>query len=360
MRLIKLNDYAQSCIRLLPIFIFIFPLLSSASEKDFYGEWDLKMERSTPIQGGVIQKKGRIIIEPSDTGPVAFIDGSLIVSKIDGEKILFQLDYYDGGDAPRFDDFQGIYENGRIHGTYIPETTGVPGEKGPPTPWVAEKTIHRDTSKLEPRPQDLTGYWRVKSRGIKKAHKSLTEAGHTAYEVYEDIDDPINRCVSPGLRRTITGRSASEIYIHNQMMKIDYPTAVGKAQRYVHLDGREYPEKIPVSPMGYSIGHWEGTTLEIETRGLQKNFINSNGSPQSTNARIIERFIPSDDLKSMDIEITLIDPENYLRHITYFSTLARSSEPQMSGNDCDPHAFYRVMDINGQLPEYFSRSGYRP
>ena len=42
--------------------------------------------------------------------------------------------------------------------------------------------------------------------------------------------------------------------------------------RIIYLDGRSFPENIPPTNYGYSIGHWEGDTLVVETRGLNEKF----------------------------------------------------------------------------------------
>ncbi len=38
--------------------------------------------------------------------------------------------------------------------------------------------------------------------------------------------------------------------------------------RRIFLDGRGYPETLPHRAMGYSLGHWEGSTLVVETKML--------------------------------------------------------------------------------------------
>ena len=42
--------------------------------------------------------------------------------------------------------------------------------------------------------------------------------------------------------------------------------------RRIYMDGRPFPEDIDNArlAMGFSVGHWEGSTLVIETRGLKR------------------------------------------------------------------------------------------
>ncbi|HJZ97461.1 MAG TPA: hypothetical protein VKE70_13220, partial [Candidatus Solibacter sp.] len=40
--------------------------------------------------------------------------------------------------------------------------------------------------------------------------------------------------------------------------------------RQIFLDGRTLPEVVNPSFMGYSVGHWEGDTLVVETIGYNE------------------------------------------------------------------------------------------
>ena len=77
--------------------------------------------------------------------------------------------------------------------------------------------------------------------------------------------------------------------------------------RTVYLDGREHPlPDAPRSPMGHSIGHWEGQTLAVDTTHFEAGYIRRNGAPHSDQARLVERF--TRDGEFLLIMITLEDP----------------------------------------------------
>jgi hypothetical protein len=81
--------------------------------------------------------------------------------------------------------------------------------------------------------------------------------------------------------------------------------------RQIFLDGRELPKDPNPSFMGYSVGHWDGDTLVVESTGFnEKTWLDFGGHPHSEALRITER-IRRRDFGHMDIEETLADPKIY-------------------------------------------------
>ncbi len=69
----------------------------------------------------------------------------------------------------------------------------------------------------------------------------------------------------------------------------------GAEYRTIYMDGRKIPEHDPAEYTynGYSVGHWEGDTLVIETRNIMgPNTQISPHIPKSENFWIIERYTP--------------------------------------------------------------------
>ena len=69
--------------------------------------------------------------------------------------------------------------------------------------------------------------------------------------------------------------------------------------RHIYLDGRKLPPQDEPQPWwyGYSVGHWEGDTLVVETNNLRgaedgpsDGWLDVNGSPYSEQAKFTERF----------------------------------------------------------------------
>ncbi|HEY5622374.1 MAG TPA: hypothetical protein VIV14_01350, partial [Gammaproteobacteria bacterium] len=78
--------------------------------------------------------------------------------------------------------------------------------------------------------------------------------------------------------------------------------------RTIHMSSDVDPETQPATPLGYSIGRWEGDTLVVTTTRIDWPNSDRNGVPQSPDAMHIERFTPAPDGQTMAYELTSIDP----------------------------------------------------
>ena len=86
--------------------------------------------------------------------------------------------------------------------------------------------------------------------------------------------DPTYTCLSPGMPRVMTTFVPFEILVTPQMTNILIQHI--HDSRRIFTDGRDWPQKITPSFVGYSIGKWIDTdgdgrydVLEVETRGLK-------------------------------------------------------------------------------------------
>jgi hypothetical protein len=82
--------------------------------------------------------------------------------------------------------------------------------------------------------------------------------------------------------------------------------------RQVFTDGRTLPGNDP-DPWwyGYSIGHWDGDTLVVETTGFRDDlWLDVEGSPLTSTGKVTERF-HRPNFGHLDIDITVEDPKAY-------------------------------------------------
>jgi len=92
---------------------------------------------------------------------------------------------------------------------------------------------------------------------------------------------------------------------------------VGNEHRQIYTDGRDLPKEFSLpSFLGYSVGHWEGDTLVVETAGFNdKTSLDLAGHPHSEALRVIERYHRRD-FGHLDVEMTFDDPPMYTKPFT--------------------------------------------
>ena len=104
-----------------------------------------------------------------------------------------------------------------------------------------------------------------------------------------------------------------------KMLLIEYEANNGL--RHIYMDGRKLPPQGEVQPWwyGYSVGHWDGDTLIVETNNLRgaedsayDGWVDVNGSPYSEQAKFTEKIRrPAYD--HLQIDLTLEDPKAYTK-----------------------------------------------
>lgn len=86
----------------------------------------------------------------------------------------------------------------------------------------------------------------------------------------------------------------------------------GTRYREIFLDGRPLPKDPNPDWMGYSVGHWDGNTLVIETMGFNdRTWLDDDGRPHTEALRLTERLHRSD-FGHMEIIRTYVDPGAFL------------------------------------------------
>jgi hypothetical protein len=68
--------------------------------------------------------------------------------------------------------------------------------------------------------------------------------------------------------------------------------------------------------MGFSRGHFDGSTLVVETDHIAAGYFDHEGVPQSEQIRTVERFMPTEDYSRMDYTLTTTDPVNFTEPFT--------------------------------------------
>jgi hypothetical protein len=87
--------------------------------------------------------------------------------------------------------------------------------------------------------------------------------------------------------------------------------------REIYTDGRSLPDADALPWWyGYSVGHWEGDTLVVQSSHFRDDgWLDVNGSPLTDQATITERFTRVN-FGHMQIDVTIDDPKAYTKPFT--------------------------------------------
>ena len=121
----------------------------------------------------------------------------------------------------------------------------------------------------------------------------LSAAALATFPLDELKDDPgYQHCEPWGMARQLIAPHQLDLRRAGDHLEMHY--GEWDAHRTVHMDGRAVPERTQPSPMGYSVGHYEGGTLVIETSHIRAN-ITQWWSKHSDQLRITERYVRDGD-----------------------------------------------------------------
>jgi hypothetical protein len=138
---------------------------------------------------------------------------------------------------------------------------------------------------------------------------ALTESAKEAVAAFDPVNESTERgCTPKGMPRLMSQPPPMEFVDKGEtilMRMEEYETV-----RTIHMTASASPETQPKTPLGYSVGHWEGTTLVVETSRSNYGYLTASGVPQGANARFVERFTPTSDGSRLDYSLTITDPES--------------------------------------------------
>jgi hypothetical protein len=106
------------------------------------------------------------------------------------------------------------------------------------------------------------------------------------------------------------------------IMEQPYPMEFIKGKEGILLRMEEYdtvrtlymadnikPDSLAPGPLGRSKGHWEGSTLVVTTNGITWAHLDTQGTPLSPQASLVERFAPSVDGARLLYSVVITDPK---------------------------------------------------
>jgi len=125
-------------------------------------------------------------------------------------------------------------------------------------------------------------------------------------------DNPDAHCLPMGFMQFHTHPEPRKIVQTPTSMLIIYEANSGLRQ--IFMDGRKLPGK-DAEPWwyGYSVGHWEGDALVVETTGfIDDIWLDVQGSPLTSEGKVTERF-RRPTYGTLEIDVTVDDPKAYTK-----------------------------------------------
>jgi hypothetical protein len=138
--------------------------------------------------------------------------------------------------------------------------------------------------------------------------------------------DPNANCLSAGMPGMMSMTYGMEL--QQTKDKITIYGELNDVYRRIYLDGRKPTQRTLDDPTfaGYSVGHWEGDTLVVNTVAIREDTLLDLFSPHSDQLAVQERirFISPGILED---RITSTDPKALLEPFTQIRTYRRASPP---------------------------------
>lgn len=142
------------------------------------------------------------------------------------------------------------------------------------------------------------------ARAIYEQHRAAAARGDRSF-------DGMTRCLPPGLPRLMFVNEPFEILQHPKVIYFIFQ--LNRLPRRAYVD-----EQLPTDPdplwLGYSVAHWDGDTLVIDSTGFNDlTLLDDAGLPHSEALRLTERYQLSRDGEHLHALFTIDDPKSYTR-----------------------------------------------
>jgi hypothetical protein len=183
---------------------------------------------------------------------------------------------------------------------------------------------------------DLSGVWQIDGLGA-ATNITSTEMLPWAEALYKKRletyanDDPAVGCLPEGPRTSLAGLDPLRLLQTPNLIAVLYEAG---PVRQIFTDGRPMLKDPTPTWMGYSVGHWEGETLVVETTGYNdKTWLDFVGHPHSEALHVTERFHRKD-FGHMQLEMTFDDPKTYTKPFTIKLGVSLQPDTDLLENVC--------------------------
>ncbi len=170
----------------------------------------------------------------------------------------------------------------------------------------------------------------------------LTDKGKAAAANVDPKATTQKDCIPVGAPTLMLYPVANTITVERDrvVMNVDWM----ESQRIIYLDGRQHPPASQTFLHGHSVGRWEGKMLVVDTTNFMEH---ANGlslsMPASARKRLTERFVVSEDGKTLIYSGVVEDPVYLTQPVQWSGKLEYRPNMRHSNQKCDVEVARRFL-----------------
>lgn len=146
-------------------------------------------------------------------------------------------------------------------------------------------------------------------------------------------DSPLARCL-PVSVPFLNFRGLSRIVQTPELIVLLHESP-NSPHRTIFLDGRQLPKDPGPTWLGYSVGHWEGDALVVNSVGFNDlGWLDVGGNPQTESLRLTERF-RRPDFGHLELDVTFEDPKTFTKPFTLHMTKNYAADTEILEDVCE-------------------------
>jgi hypothetical protein len=249
-----------------------------------------------------------------------------------------------------------IRELRKADGSLLSSNAGRAVRNDPAALDVADGAVFAYGQLNDTHPFDISGPWSNRYKfqltvdDLEPKPTPFTSQGRRVFEATDHYEDYALRCIALGLPRLFGSPYNMEIVdagTHYVVLHVQ-----NNLPRRIYMDGRSAPDDYQPTSNGFSVGHWEGDELVIETTHLLPGWLDGSGLPMSGDGtRIVERWSFDDRRVAMDRVMTIYDPY-YTAPLIRRRGSARGYDVEIVEQaSCDPEGYYRDLLESGRIEQ---------
>ena len=158
------------------------------------------------------------------------------------------------------------------------------------------------------------GYW---PWFFQEPHElELTASAAAAVADYDPFtDSPFLDCTQPGMPAVMGNPYPMEFIDHGETIEVRFEEF--DVVRTIHMAEPSDPARVEPSPLGHSVGRWDGDTLIVTTTHIDWPYFGRMGLPQTQAVEVTERFALVDAENRIDYRIEMADPGVFAGTVTW-------------------------------------------